>query len=350
MTGYAIEVDRTNLRHRTTTTVAHEPAPGQAVARIDGFALTANNVTYAAHGDDLGYWRFFPADDGFGIVPVWGFATVERSSVAGIAPGQRFYGYWPMASHALLEPAKVNDRGFADGAPHRTGLAAVYNSYTRTNSLQVGDERAYAVFRPLYITSFLIDDTLADGDAGTVILSSASSKTALGLAQALRARGASVVGLTSERNRAFVEATGYYDRVLAYAASESLPAERATYVDFAGDADVRRRVHVHLGDRLAASHIIGDTHWDAPGATPGLPGPAPQFFFAPTQLAKRLQDWGPAGFESRLGDAWTGFLASTRSWLRIIEEQGPDALAQRWQAFVDGRTEPAEGNVLSLGG
>jgi hypothetical protein len=344
------QVRRDAFRDTRLATRAADVADGQALFRVERFALTANNVTYAAHGDDLGYWRFFPADDGFGIVPVWGFATVERSSVAGIAPGQRFYGYWPMASHALLEPAKVNDRGFADGAPHRTGLAAVYNSYTRTNSLQVGDERAYAVFRPLYITSFLIDDTLADGDAGTVILSSASSKTALGLAQALRARGASVVGLTSERNRAFVEATGYYDRVLAYAASESLPAERATYVDFAGDADVRRRVHVHLGDRLAASHIIGDTHWDAPGATPGLPGPAPQFFFAPTQLAKRLQDWGPAGFESRLGDAWTGFLASTRSWLRIVEEQGPDALAQRWQAFVDGRTEPAEGNVLSLGG
>jgi len=41
--------------------------------KIDRFAFTANNITYAALGDRLKYWQLFPAPDGFGIVPVWEF-------------------------------------------------------------------------------------------------------------------------------------------------------------------------------------------------------------------------------------------------------------------------------------
>ena len=37
-----------------------ELAPGQALLRVDRFALTTNNVTYAVMGDALKYWHFFP--------------------------------------------------------------------------------------------------------------------------------------------------------------------------------------------------------------------------------------------------------------------------------------------------
>ena len=47
---------------------------------MDKFALTANNVTYAAFGDAMHYWKFFPGpDDESGRVPVWGFADVADS-------------------------------------------------------------------------------------------------------------------------------------------------------------------------------------------------------------------------------------------------------------------------------
>ena len=49
--------------------VAQLPEDGLLV-KVDRFALTANNITYAVMGDQLKYWDLFPAPDGFGIIPV----------------------------------------------------------------------------------------------------------------------------------------------------------------------------------------------------------------------------------------------------------------------------------------
>ena len=69
-------------------------APGQIRLRVDLFSLTANNITYAAMGEAMDYWRFFPSDDpAWGVIPVWGFATVTESAHPDIAPGEKLYGY-----------------------------------------------------------------------------------------------------------------------------------------------------------------------------------------------------------------------------------------------------------------
>src|SRR5216110_114377 len=78
-------------------------APGQVRVRIDSFALTANNITYAAYGESMSYWRFFPSgEEGWGVVPVWGYGTVVQSTHAGVAVGEQLYGYWPMADSVVL--------------------------------------------------------------------------------------------------------------------------------------------------------------------------------------------------------------------------------------------------------
>jgi len=76
-----IWVDRSDYRR---TKAIHGEVPqssdGQIVVAIDKFALTANNVTYAASGDLLGYWQFYPtAEDPWGKVTVWGIAEVIDS-------------------------------------------------------------------------------------------------------------------------------------------------------------------------------------------------------------------------------------------------------------------------------
>lgn len=114
--------DRTDLgRAVTHRRRRHRPlAEGEAALAIETFALTANNITYAAYGDAMRYWDFFPAgEDGFGMMPVWGFATVAESRVDGLAEGTRLYGYYPMAEELIVMPTQVSERGFADGAPHR---------------------------------------------------------------------------------------------------------------------------------------------------------------------------------------------------------------------------------------
>lgn len=176
----------------TTRLLTTEDTPlgeGQIRVRVEQFALTANNITYAALGDMLNYWQFFPTNEpGWGIVPVWGFGTVTQSLHPAVAVGERLYGYWPMGSQVVLSPQRANPQGFSDGAPHRSGLHAVYNHYLRTSAdglYRAENEDVQALLRPLFITSWLIDDFLADQQffgAKRMLLSSASSKTAYGTA------------------------------------------------------------------------------------------------------------------------------------------------------------------------
>ena len=329
-----------------------EPPPledGQVRLAIESFALTANNITYAVFGEMMKYWDFFPGPDGFGRVPVWGHAHVEASAHPDIAVGQRFYGYWPMSTHLTVR-AKPSKSGFTDIAPHRQHLAAVYNQYQAVGD-DDGLEAHKALLQPLFITAFLIDDQFEESGfhgARSVILSSASSKTAIALAALLKKRGGvAVVGLTSPRNQAFVEGLGFYDQVVPYDDLASAPiAAPAAFVDFAGDAAVLGAVHNRFADELKASILVGGTHWEAPRGGGTLPGPTPAFFFAPDRMAKRRQDWAPGEFEQRYGAAWAGFVADAPRWLRVERGQGREAIQAAYLAQVDGGTAADAGVVL----
>ena len=358
-------VDRADLREgKFVTTQLPELDPGQILLRVAKFALTANNITYGAAGDTIGYWRFFPARDGWGRIPVWGYADVIASKNDALPVGERVYGYLPISTHVILDPGRITPTTFIDAAAHRAALPPVYNQY-----LRVGADRAYfsgredeiALYRPLFSTSFLIDDFLADNDffgARNVVLTSASSKTALGLAQLLhvhRKGQIKVVGLTSAGNMPFVERTGYYDRVVGYADLPSLDARTPTlYVDFYGDRDLRAKLHAHFGDHLKYACIVGATHWESLAGvssiadrTP-LPGAKPVFFFAPDRIVKRTADWGGAGVAKRIGEALSAFAASAKPWMRVVEGRGQGAIEKAYGGFITGKTDPAEGHILSL--
>ena len=327
-----LEVDRSDLRRTRIAAgrpLPDEPSTGSVLCRIDSFALTANNVTYAVVGDMIGYWKFFPStDEGWGRVPVWGYGDVVASSHPEVAAGERYYGYWPMSSHVLLEPTAVGPHGLTDGTAHRASLPAVYNRYQRV--AEEGDDDAearQALLAPLFATSFLIDDWLGEHDlfgAGVVVLSSASSKTALGLAHLLKEhRRGEVTGLTSAAHVDFVASTGAYDHVLPY---DDLPAGLgdgpAVYVDMAGDAGVLAAVHHHFGDRLRRSVRVGFTHHDAPAAGGDLPGPAPEMFFAPDHVAAALGRLGRRRVRRAPGRG--------TQWVRPRHGLGPRHRAPPW--------------------
>lgn len=341
-----ILVARNDLAAAHAATRDVEIGDGEALLRVEHFALTANNVTYAAHGVDIRYWDFFPAPEGQGIVPVWGFARVVESRAEGLEVGARVYGYWPMASHAHVLPAKLSPRGFVDAAAHRLALPPVYNGYEFAGDAW-GAEAVQCLFRPLYTTSFVLDCMLQGRPIETLLLTSASSKTALGLAQLAKGRQR-VVGLTSPANRGFVESTGYYDTVIDYGDVAALAAVSgpAALIDFAGNGAVRHDVHATLGEKLVESHIVGDTHWQAENAG-ALPGPKPAWFFAPSVIVERIAEWGNDGFQQRLLAAWAGFVATT-GWLHIVEAQSPAEAMMRWRALVAGEIDPAAGIVASV--
>jgi len=198
---------------RIIQTQSLEIEKGEISVSIESFAFTSNNVTYGVAGDTIGYWQFFKAtedkNDDWGCIPVWGFAKVIKSNVEEVIVGERLFGYFPPGDILNLNPVKVTNQGFADGKEHRKDLPATYNNYLRlsgdVNYDKSLDEIRSLLF-PLQITSFCICDALKDEGyfgADQIIIVSASSKTAIGVAQGLQeASGApSILALLLKESR-----------------------------------------------------------------------------------------------------------------------------------------------------
>lgn len=324
---------------------------------VSAFALTANNITYAVAGDSMGYWQFFPAEDGWGRIPVWGFADVLRSNHPDLETGERLYGYLPMSSHLRIRAGRVSERGVTDVSAHRAELPGVYNQYARTSGDPAYDpagEDAQMLYRPLFMTSFILDDFLARNDffaADTVILTSASSKTSLGLAYLLhnRANACQVIGLTSAANVPFVAGVGCYDQVRTYQQIEEIARGSAVLVDMAGDGAALAAVHNHLRDQLKYSCLVGATHWEGREGARQMAGPAPELFFAPSHIQARSMDWGPGGLEQRFAAAWNSFTGAARGWIDVEHGVGPAAVEAVYRRVLEGQAPPAKGYVLSIG-
>ena len=354
-TGWALEVSRTELSDtRLLDTDLPEPLDGEAVLRADRVGVTANNVTYAVLGDAFRYWEFFPAaEPGWARVPLWGFCEVVASRAAGIEVGQRLYGYLPTASHLVVRPDAVGPHGFRDVTPHRATLPSPYNAYALTTgdaAYTAEHEDLQVLYRPLFFTSFMLADFLTDGGsagAQTVVLSSASSKTAYGTAFLLQHAGVRAVGLTSAGNVEFTRSLGCYDQVVAYDDVTSLAQVPTAYVDCAGSTPLRAALHDHLREALVADVVVGVTHQDStPAGT--LAGARPAVFFAPDRMRKRGQDWGRDGLDQRFGQAWSSFLPAVVQWVDVVVGDGPAALRDVWLEVLAGRSDPRVGHVLQL--
>ncbi|KCZ97801.1 hypothetical protein HPO_13140 [Hyphomonas polymorpha PS728] len=351
-------IRRGNLRDTSWTETPAAPlADGQARLKVDAFALTANNVTYATFGEAMGYWSFFPAaDPAFGRVPVWGFATVTESKAEGVAPGARVYGYLPVSEQFDVSPIRVSAASFMDGAAHRQGLAPIYNTYifnAADPSYDPAFEAQQMLFRPLFTTGWMIDDCLMETGADipeTVVISSASSKTALALAHCLKQRGAvEAIGLTSPANKAFVEASGLYARTTTYDEVDSLHARGLTaYVDFLGRPALTADVHHALKDRLVRSLVIGVTDWEGNRAPVEAPGPQPEFFFVPTYAAERAKALGADELNARTGKSLAGFYAASSKYLTPEHQKGRAAIETAWRQTLDAKVSPSTGLILSF--
>jgi hypothetical protein len=358
MTGTLdFQVRRDDLRITRWATLERQPLnEGEVRLMVDRFAFTANNITYAVAGNVMHYWKFFPAPDGWGRLPVFGFADVTESRADGVSVGERFFGYLPMSSDCVVRPAQIGAAGFVDATEHRGNLLRFYNEYVRADAkagFAPEVEAIYALLRPLFLAGFLIDDFLAANrffGGRTVVIASASSKTALALAFLLARRKdeVDVVGLTSAANHAFVRQLEIYDRVVLYDDILRMPVEPSILVDMSGSLPVRQAVHEHLKDNLKYDCAVGRTHWEAGGQPVNLPGPTPTLFFAPHAMQKRIMEWGPGEFQARSDAAWQAFLVETSRWLKLRAGSGCQAIETAYREVLEGRSSPEHGYVLSL--
>lgn len=324
---------------------------------IESFSVTANNVTYAVVGDGFGYWNFFPAPDGWGIVPMWGHARVVESNCPDIAVGERVYGYLPMASHLDVVPGKMSRGGFTDMTDYRQPMSPFYNQYARLAADPEHDpahEGERMIYGPLFKTGFLIEYFMRTNSwfgADRLIVTSASSKTAMGLASVTRQNSPDVrrIGLTSSGNVEFVKATGLYDEVLPYGDVSKLASGPTVSVDFAGNPGLLGEIHHALGDDLKYSCLVGVTHVEERGeglGAEGLPGPVPTLFFAPDHAMGLFRAVGPAEAGRLMAQAWVNFLADVGGSINIERRSGLEAARNAYLETLAGKVDPSKGIVI----
>ncbi len=360
MTQFQItKADLAQSRFVPLDPVTLETGEGEITVAIERFGFSANNITYAVAGDRLGYWQFFPPAgddaDGWGVVPVWGFADVVESGLEDLPVGERLFGYFPPATHLKMKPDNVTASHFFDGTPHRAELPRGYNIYRRVGA-EPGYDRAHDDLRmllfPLYLTGFALWDQLKDNSwygAEQIILTSASSKTSIGLAYALEADSDAppIIGLTSDGNANFVEELGAYDGVVTYESLESTIAAKPTViVDMAGNGTVLGRLHKHLGDGMLKTINVGMTHWGGERGNPDINRERSEFFFAPSRIQQRMKEWGPAEFDVRSTGFIRDAMAKSAQWLDLTVQDGLGGFETTFADMRDNKVSPNLGIVV----
>ena len=338
---------------------------GQILVQVDRFAFTANNVTYGAAGDTIGYWKFFPAredaQNDWGCLPVWGFATIVGSILDGLIEGERVYGYFPPADFLVMRPIKLTSGRFVDGSIHRAELPAVYNNYVRLDNESGYDQSVdniRALLNPLHITSFCLCDALKSETfygAEQIIVLSASSKTAIGMAQGLLDSGVSpeILGITSRSNYDFVRSLGCYSHVYCYDELDTLDSVKpSVIIDMSGNREVLGAIHESLGSRMLNCINVGMTHWDTLANNDPVGAKINRdrsnFFFAPAHVQKRIGDWGHDVFNQRATEFMIRRMRQSTNWMRITEVNGFDSFVGIYDAIVAGDMNPEEGVIVVM--
>ena len=362
MTFAQVHVRKDKLTDTALAEVEQGPlAEGAVRLKVDSFSVTANNITYAVVGDGFGYWNFFPpfGEDtgGKGIVPMWGHATVVASNCDAIEVGERVYGYLPMATQLDVIPGNVSAGTFMDTTDYRQPMSPIYNSYSRLAADPEHDparEAERMIYGPLFKTGFLIEYFMRNEGwfgAGELIVTSASSKTALGLASVAKQNSPDTrrIGLTSGGNVDFVEETGLYDKVFTYDEIGNLSLTDCVSVDFAGNAEVLGKLHEHFGDMLKYSCLVGATHVEARstfGGERNLAGPEPVLFFAPDHAVAFFKEHGPVEGGKQMAASWHEFLKSVDGAVEIERLQGLEAARATYLEMVGGSVDPSKGIVV----
>ena len=339
---------------------------GEILLKIESFAFTANNVTYGVAGDTIGYWKFFPAaqnsDNSWGCIPMWGFAEIIESKNQNLDVGERLFGYFPAADSLVLSPVKISDQSFSDGKEHRKELPPVYNNYLRLNGESNYDpsmDPIRALLFPLHITAFCLCDSLEEDQylgASQIIIISASSKTAIGLAQGLADSKISpkIVGLTSVTNSKFVGDLGCYDEVISYNQLEQIDYSQGTVmVDMAGNREILGTLHGKLGDNMFKCLTVGMTHWDNETTAEDALGQAmlrerTEFFFAPAHIQKRIGEWGHEGYAQKTNAFMSARALQSNNWMQIKKIIGLEGFTATYKEVVAGRIKPHEGIIVEL--
>ncbi|MBF7073919.1 DUF2855 family protein [Glaciecola sp. MH2013] len=344
-------------------------ADGEVLLKVDSFALTANNITYAVVGDKLGYWQFFPpqltveeaqsnaVNDHWGILPVWGFADVVRSNHPDVPIGERLFGYFPPSSHLIMQPSSLSPSSWIDASVHRSKLPVGYNIYRRVQA-EANYDKSFEQYRmllyPLHITAFSLYNYFKTKNwfgAKQIVMLSASSKTSTGLAYGVAndKQAPKQIALTSSANKNMVLGLNVYDDTFAYNELSKIDASIPTLiVDMSGNGSLLSDLHEHLGDNMMFCSNVGVTHWEDMQPGPHFNAERSEMFFAPSQLQALIKEHGMAGFEQLSNAYLKHSIGESAKWLKMNKLNGLEEMSSIFNDVCNGKVPPEVGLIIQL--
>lgn len=347
----------------TIRTILPELRDFEVLFKIEKVGFSSNNITYMALGTPYQYFDFFSAtEEPTSTVPVWGVAIVVKSKHGEVRFGERVYGYFPLSQYCILRPDIVKKAYFTVQRPQLPADRAVYHQYFRASGdveFEADKEEYMCIFRPLWGTSFFLDDFLQENSyfgGDVVVVSSASSKTAYcyALLQQGKRTKVKVIGLTSSGNVPFVKSLGWYDQVVDYRDLDEFARsinETVTYVDIAGNQPLNSRIHKIFGDRLQKQVTVGMSHFNN-GDLPTydsthIKAEKMILFFAPEWIEKRAPKEGE-DLVKRRSKAWKDLLDNAHKCVDLKVLAGSEAVKTVYLNMLAGKANPRDGFILSL--
>ncbi|EFI28166.1 hypothetical protein CC1G_14193 [Coprinopsis cinerea okayama7 len=397
---------RTPVVIRTTLNV-DDIADNHIVIRVDRFGFSANNVTYQALGEHphFRYFDFHPAptpelEKTHGLIPVWGFGTVVVSKHPKIPVGERVYGYFAPSKYLVVpvSPSDVNKYAFYVPRPRLPEDRRPYNQIQRCGSDPMyapglEAENLTMLYRPLFWTSYWCEDWLHSTGCYqpsaqfnlSILISSASSKTAFCLAYLIRKRiksgelkNVKIIGLTSKRNVTFTQKLGLYDEVYEYntfrqgKAFQGEKERQWIYVDVAGNDKLNDQVREHFSSpsvgRIIKNVALGvtnlqpttsandDMKWahnafdpTAPAlAAPHIRWPNVEHFFMPEWLNVRKHQLSIQEIFQRQIQAWSELMRDCTHWVELQPVYGANEVRDAYIRLAKEGLGPDKGLIWSL--
>ncbi|PPR07150.1 hypothetical protein CVT24_010698 [Panaeolus cyanescens] len=392
--------------------------PNHVLVKVDKFGFSANNVTYQALGEHphFRYFDFHAVPENsqaegngasgscaktHGLIPVWGFGLILKSTHPKIQEGERIYGYLAPAQYLLLavSPNDVNKFAFYVPRPHlppgKSNLP--YNQILRCSTDPHYTPTPLAedltmLYRPLFWTSYWCEDWLSSsqykgGNIFAILISSASSKTAFCLAYLIGKRikqgglnaSTKIIGLTSKRNTEFTKGLNLYNEVLDYdsftnaSSLQSNQGSRFIYVDVAGNSGLNERIKAHFASpytgNVIATVALGVTNlspsaqaseydWDFNrtfdmSSSPVVSGTSPfwpkvEHFFMPEWLAVRRHQLPVQDIFEGQNRAWKGLMEDCVNWVELERVSGPEKVKDAYLRVAKEGLGPRKGLVWSM--
>lgn len=196
----------------------------------------------------------------------------------------------------------------------------------------------------------------------TVLISSASSKTAFIVAYRIQKRveasngklNLKIVGLTSRSNLTFTRNLGFYNQVFAYDEVKNIPMvsrmKDCLYIDVSGsqalNASITDSIKPELTISLGMTSVEGGNTDSIGGAKDNKEGR--ESFFMPEWLAVRLKQLGAKQLKEMQKAAWDQLMDDCSPWLNIETYRGRQDVLAAYKKTLKGGVPPDRGQMFSL--